>query len=194
MSIEERLDAIISSNPRITDKVWFKQNLQFVKEIYSYYDVNYDFSNILDIIKNLDIKNTDDDIGIYYDDKSNSIVRGISSDNLCYDLCKTFLEISSQSYDSENNRYNKGLIEYDENGQSYQNTVDFNNYVMSCLITIATGLSKEEFTTTQEIVLSNYLKNITDEIGAKALVAHFAYGKGNQYYTSKTNEEAKIIM
>lgn len=191
MSIDDKLDAIISSNPRITDKVWFKQNLQFIKEIYSYYDVNYDFSNIFDIIRTLDIKNTDENISVYYDAKNNSIVRGISSENLYFDLCKTFLEMSSQSYDLQKNRYNRGLIEYDENGEPYQNTVDFNNYVISSLITNTTGLSKDEFDTTQEIILSNYLKDITDEIGAKALVAHFAYGKGNQYYTSNTEEIKK---
>lgn len=192
MSIEEKLDTIIGSNPKITDKIWFKQSLGFVKEIYNSYDVDYDFSNIFDIIKTLDIKNVDYDASVYYDANSNSIIRGTSSENLYFDLCKTFLELSSQSYDSENNRYNRGLIIYNEDGKINNDSEDFNNYVISSMITNITHLEKEnEFDTTKAIILSNYLKSATDKIGAKELVNHFAYAQGNEFYLKMREEEIK---
>ena len=201
MSIEERINTLVDSNPNITDKKWFKQSLSFIKKIYSYYDVDYDFSNIIDIIKKIYIKNIDEindsnsireNASVYYDVKNNWIVRGSTSDDLLFDLCKTFIEISSQSYDSENNRYNRGLTVYNENGEIDKNTEDFNNYVISSIITNITHLKKEnQFDTGKEIVLSNYLKKATDKIGYRELVSSLAYAKGSEFYSKMSEEEIK---
>ena len=201
MSIEERINTLVDSNPNITDKKWFKQSLSFIKKIYSYYDVDYDFSNIIDIIKRVSIKNIDEindsnsireNASVYYDVKNNWIVRGSTSDDLLFDLCKTFIEISSQSYDSENNRYNRGLTVYNENGEIDKNTEDFNNYVISSIITNITHLKKEnQFDTGKEIVLSNYLKKATDKIGYRELVSSLAYAKGSEFYSKMSEEEIK---
>ena len=51
MSIDANLYSAIESNNSIKDKSWFENNLMFAKAIYDTYDVDYNFDNVLDIIK-----------------------------------------------------------------------------------------------------------------------------------------------
>lgn len=193
MSIEEKLLTTIECNTNITDKIWFKNNLQFVHTVYNMYDVDYNFENIIDIVKNLKIMYQDNS-DIHYDRINNCIILGNTSDNLKFDLCKAFLELTSQSYDEINKRYNNGLIIYNEDGTLNNESVEFNDNLISKLITYTTGISKENNDTAKQIELDEKLKLVTDKVGYKDLVTYFAYANGDLLYSKINSDEQKIIM
>ena len=194
MSIEERLYAAIENNNNITDKIWFNNNLQFAKEIYNTYDVEYDFSNVFDIIKNIKIEKTNQDSRTYYDSLRNSIIIGKFLDDIHFDLCKVFLEITSQNYDEENKRYNSGLIIYNQDGTLNEESVEFNNHLISKIVTYATGITKEDNNTEKQIELDEKLKLVTDKVGYKDLITYFVYAKGDLLYSKVNSDNQKIIM
>lgn len=193
MSIEEKLLTTIECNPNITDKIWFKNNLQFVHTVYNMYDVDYNFENIIDIVKNLKIMYQDDK-STCYDKINNCIIIGTVSENSKFDLCKVFLELTSQSYDEINKRYNNGLIIYNEDGTLNDESVEFNDNLISKLITYTTGISKENNDTAKQIELDEKLKLVTDKVGYKDLVTYFAYANGDLLYSKINSDEQKIIM
>ena len=115
MSIDSRIYDAIENNSSITNKAWFNEKLQFAKSIYSVYDVDYNYDNILDIVKNIKIIEEDAQQNIHYDRKLNTLVIDKNSKNIEFELCKSFLEITSQSYDEKTNTNN--LITYFAFGQ-----------------------------------------------------------------------------
>ena len=128
MSINKDLYDAIESNFKINNKNWFINKMEFAKEVYNTYDVEYDFSNVIDIIKNIDIVNESNETK--YDKDTN--ILSIDSSNNKYDLAKSFLQITSQN----------GLVRIDENGN--KDWEYLNDMIIDRLILNTTGLSKKE--------------------------------------------------
>ena len=132
MSNDTKLYDAIENNSSIKDKSWFNEKLQFAKEIYKVYDVDYNFDNILDVIKNIKIENGSNNDIIHYDLNSNTLVLGKSIESIEYNLCKSFLQITSQ----------KGLSRKTSDGKEHWNVL--NDIIIDRLILNTTGLKIEQ--------------------------------------------------
>ena len=177
MSIDSRIYDAIENNSSITNKAWFNEKLQFAKSIYSVYDVDYNYDNILDIVKNIKIIEEDAQQNIHYDRKLNTLVIDKNSKNIEFELCKSFLEITSQSYDEKSNTYNSGITFTDEDGNELGKKI--NDILIDELITINTGLSLDD---DQELTAINPLDTIVKDMlsitGTNNLITYFAFGQG----------------
>ena len=177
MNINSRLYDTIESNPNIKDKTWFNQNLKFAESIYKVYDVDYNYDNLLEIIKKIKIVETNEDEDIHYEKDTNTLVLGKMEENKEFKLCKSFLEITSQGFDKKNNSYTSGIIYKDEEGNELGKRI--NEILINELIVINTGLSIDNV---EELIsinpLDTVIKDILSITGSNNLITYFAFGQG----------------
>ncbi|MBQ9023870.1 MAG: hypothetical protein IJ105_01460 [Bacilli bacterium] len=193
MSNDTKLYDAIENNSSIKDKSWFNEKLQFAKEIYKVYDVDYNFDNILDVIKNIKIENGSNNDIIHYDLNSNTLVLGKSIESIEYNLCKSFLQITSQ----------KGLSRKTSDGKEHWNVL--NDIIIDRLILNTTGLKIEQesddlYTLTNDdekrASQDELLYKIKEIVPVSVLIESFANAKGeelyNNYFKNHDNESINL--
>ena len=169
MSIDNELYKAIESNDNIKEKEWFNNNLQFVKEVYNTYGIEYDFSNALDIIKNINIVEVEDEIK--YDKESNTLQIGKSS-NPYYDMCKSFIQIASQD----------GLSRIDKAGKKEWDRL--NEIIIDRLILNTTGITKKEDSEDEKYAKEDEIMyKMTRVVPYDKLISYFAYSQGDKLYS-----------
>ena len=181
MSTNTKLYDAIEYNNKIENKAWFNANLEAIKAIYDFYDVEYNFDNILDIIKNINVINGHDNDIVSYDYKTNTLVLGNSQKNREYNLFKSFLQITSQ----------KGIVRYSEDGHEYWQNL--NNIIIDRLILDTTGIRQEEIENENIYELSEndekrskedeLLFMINSIVPSKTLINCFVNQKGDELYS-----------
>lgn len=185
MSNDTKLYDAIESNSNIQDKSWFNEKLQFVKAIYKAYGVDYSFDNIVDIIKNIKLVDGIKDDIIHYELNSNTLVLGKSLENMEYNLCKSFLQITSQ----------KGLSRKTIDGKEHWNVL--NDIIIDRLILNITGLRKEKENEDLYTITSDDEKRANEDellykmkkiVPVEVLIESFAYGKGEELYNNYFND------
>ena len=193
MTIDERLNGTIQSNANIVDKVWFNKNLQYAKHIYSFYDVDYDFSNILDIVKTIKIEDAQKDEIVHYDRKSNTLIskRNLSNEDLFYQI-KSFLQITSQT----------GLTRIDSDGK--EQWANLNDIIMDKLILNIAHISNKEdsqedlYTISKEDEIQaekdDVMNKMTNIVPASELIYHFVNGQGEELYNKYFVKEEENIQ
>jgi len=183
MSINNDLYNAIESNESIKDKPDFAEKLLFAKAIYDTYDVNYSFDNIINIIKNIKIEKADENHTISYDSKTNTLTLGDSPIDKDYNYYKSFLQITSQSYNEDTKSYNNGIIYKDIDNKEYGTKI--NDLLISELITINTGLQegkKENEEITPINPLDTIIRDCLSITGYNKLITYFAYGQGDKIF------------
>lgn len=190
MTIDEKLYTIIDSNTNIVDKLWFKNGMQFAKDVYNIYGVDYKFDNILDAIKYIKFVNDDTKKDFNYDVDTNTISIGVPSENLNYSMCKIFLQITSQ----------KGLIRKDSDGN--EQLKNLNNIVIDKLILNTTNLSNKIDTNEDIYTMSKedeiqaekdeLIYNINKIVPIREVVSHFANGQGEELYNKYFSQKVEI--
>lgn len=180
-STEEKLYEAISSNNNIVDKKWFSNNLQYAKYIYSFYDVDYDFTNILDIVRTIKIEEAQKGEVVHYDRESNTLIskRELSNEDLLY-LIKSFLQITSQ----------KGLVRIDSDGK--EQWKNLNDIIIDKLILDIVHISNKEdnnenlYTITEEDEIraekDDLMNKMTNIVPASELIYYFVNGQGEELY------------
>ena len=144
MNIDNNLFDSLSSNPNLTNnqkEMLYKFLIKIKNDIFDPYISDYNFDNVLPLIKSLRIiEGSENDI-IKYDKSSNILVLGKSPNNQEFNTYKSLLNLVCQNYDFEDNKYNSGLI-VTIDGKEYGTKL--NDLLTDYLITINTGLSNKE--------------------------------------------------
>ena len=127
-----KLSDAIGLNEKIKDKVWFNDILNYIKDIYAFYEVDYNFDNIVNIIQSMNIVDGEENDITSYDYKHNTLILGESDQNKEYNRLKSFIQITSQ----------KGLIIQNENGEEKLN--ELNELIIDRIITNTIGIFKDK--------------------------------------------------
>ena len=184
---EKQLYDAIEYNNEIENKAGFNTDLQIIKNIYALYDVEYNFNNIIDVIKNMKVVVGSEEDIVSYDYKTNTLVLGKSQKNREYNIYKSFIQITSQ----------KGIIRTSEDGQEYWNSL--NNIIIDRLILDTTGIRQEEIENENIYELSEkdekrskedeLLFMINGVVPSKTLLNCFVNQKGDELYSEFFKEK-----
>ena len=188
-----KLSDAIRLNEKIKDKVWFNDILNYIKDIYAFYEVDYNFDNIVNIIQNMNIVDGKENDITSYDYKNNTLILGESDQNKEYNRLKSFIQITSQ----------KGLIIQNENGEEELN--ELNELIIDRIITNTTGILKNQIESEDLYHLTEkdekrakedeLLFKLNKVLPIKELIDCFVNQRGEELYSIyfKNNENGQKI-